>query len=275
MFWGYDVNARLKIKGRSMPGDDDNSVLDTAKALNIGGVLPELYKDAVSPAAKEVGKGLQTVAKAVNIALRPVAGLVWGYDKIEHYIINELPKKLNNRNVENIVAPEPHLAAPLLESLRYTGYKDSLREMYLNLLATSMDKDTAKKAHPSFVEIIRQLSSDEAKLLSYFRQRKGYPEIVHSCVPRKIWRHEVYSGIKQRFEKICENSEVDMPELYLSYLDNLARLKLIDFIQAIGESRLNSRYDNLEIEQETIEYLFVTNLGQQFIDACLDEVGNG
>lgn len=41
-----------------------------------------IYEDAVQPAAKQVGKALETVTKAVNVALAPVSLLIWGYDKI-------------------------------------------------------------------------------------------------------------------------------------------------------------------------------------------------
>ncbi|MES1942316.1 hypothetical protein T5B8_18848 [Salinisphaera sp. T5B8] len=37
--------------------------------------------------------------------------------------------------------------------------------MYLELIACSMDDRIAKKAHPAFVEIIKQLGADEARLL--------------------------------------------------------------------------------------------------------------
>ncbi|WP_444894380.1 DUF4393 domain-containing protein [Microbulbifer sp. JMSA004] len=258
---------------------EEHDIIDTAKTLNVGAVVPELYKDAISPAAKEIGKGLQTIAKAANLALRPVAGLVWGYEKIEDYIASELPKKIRSKDPKKIVTPELHLAGPLLESLKFTGYQDILREMYLHLLATSMDKDAAIRAHPTFVEIIRQLSPDEAKLLAFIGALPGYPEIDANWFARSWWKYEVYGDMKNRFKAICERAEVKCPELYLSYLDNLRRLQLIDFKQEVGEIEISNSGGNLKVEQESREYMFVTSLGQQFIDACLGEnmedVGEG
>ena len=49
-----------------MSEEESNNITQNAKVLNIGAVVPELYKDAVSPAAKEIGKGLVTVARAAN-----------------------------------------------------------------------------------------------------------------------------------------------------------------------------------------------------------------
>ena len=256
-----------------MSDEESNDFTDKAKALNIGAVVPELYKDAVSPAAKEIGKGLQTVAKAANLALKPISGLVWGYEKIEEFVITELPKKMRKKSADNIITPEPHLAGPLLESLKYTGYKDSLRDMYLNLLATSMDKESATLAHPSFVEVIRQLSSDEAKLLSYFKGVPRYPEIDSERFTETWYRSEPFEEIKRRFKHSCEAAELEVPDLYLSYLDNLSRLKITEFRQESGDITVdaNRRGRDISAKQEINEYLHVTNFGQQFIDACVDE----
>ena len=44
--------------------------------------------------------------------------------------------------------------------------------MYVNLLETAMDKETAANAHPAFVEVVRQMVPDEAKIVQFFgRQR--------------------------------------------------------------------------------------------------------
>ena len=47
------------------------AVSDLVKAVPI-------YQDTLQPAAKELGKALQTVAKSIHLALAPVAALVWG-----------------------------------------------------------------------------------------------------------------------------------------------------------------------------------------------------
>jgi len=65
---------------------------------------------------------------------------------------------------DQIVVPKPNVAGPALEALRYTWHEETLSDLYANLLAaSSMDKSTADGAHPAFVEIIRQLTPDEAK----------------------------------------------------------------------------------------------------------------
>ena len=110
-----------------------------------------IYDDAIQPAAKEIGKSLETVAKAVNVALSPVSALVWGYDQIEEFVSTNVAEKLKKIPNERIITPDIMIAGPTLEALRYAGHKETLREMYANLLATSLDSEVATFAHPSFV----------------------------------------------------------------------------------------------------------------------------
>lgn len=51
---------------------EDKTLSETAKALGLGSLLPAVYGDLLSPAAKELGEGLATIAKAVKISLAPV-----------------------------------------------------------------------------------------------------------------------------------------------------------------------------------------------------------
>jgi hypothetical protein len=116
----------------------------------VTGLVKEIpvYEDAIQPLAKEAGKALQTVGRTVNAALMPVRGLVWGIEKIEEFVQIKVTRKLSEVPIENICTPDPAVAGPALESLRYTGHKDSISELYANLLASAMDKETAKNGTP-------------------------------------------------------------------------------------------------------------------------------
>lgn len=156
---------------------EDNKVRDVIDAVTgVAKALP-IYQDVAQPAAQELGKGLQTVAKTVHIALAPVSVLVWGYDQIKDFVSTKVADRLKNVSPENIITPKPNVAGPALESLRYTGHESSLSDMYANLLAAAMDKSTASGAHPAFVEIIKQLTPDEAKLIGLFINHMPFPLI--------------------------------------------------------------------------------------------------
>jgi hypothetical protein len=58
--------------------------------------------------------------------------------------------------------------------------------MFLNLLATSMDDRKANVAHPAFVEIIKQLNSEEAGLVRDILQSQGPMPIVEIYIKQNI-----------------------------------------------------------------------------------------
>ncbi|AEF44179.1 hypothetical protein SerAS12_1028 [Serratia sp. AS12] len=260
----------------------NSKVADVANAVAAVAKEVPIYQDALQPAAQEIGKALGTVAKLVNVVLAPVSAFVWGYDQIREFTATKVAQKLKNITPEDIVSPQPNIAVPAIEALRYTGYDDRLADLYASLLATSMDRNTAKIAHPAFVEIIKQLTSDEAKIVSIFDKQHEFPLVTirkgNENGSRYIDYYRNYSHVGVKAE--CERLDA-IPE----YLDNLCRLGICYIPegkhfaeQSFYDELLNSN-DVLNIKNE-IEYtgaffsfekggIYVTDFGHQFIRACL------
>lgn len=204
-----------------------NNIKDTADAVKgIVEAVP-IYQDLLQPAAQEIGKSLQTVAKTVHIALAPISALVWGYEQISAYVQTSLVEKLKNVPQENIVSPDLSIAGPTLEAMRYNAHREELRDMFINLLATSMDSGTTQNAHPSFVEVIKQINSDEAKIIN----------LIDGKSPIAIIKIRLYdkdsSGINFaepliNFSHLPFEASCAYPNLGPSYLENIKRLGLVD-----------------------------------------------
>jgi len=264
---------------------EENKVRDAADAVK--GVLQAvpIYPDLIQPAAKELGEGLHTVAKAVNIALEPFVALVWGYDKIKEYVIGALAKRLQGVQAERIISPSPSVAGPTLEALRFAGHDPTLRELYANLLATAMDTKTANEAHPAFVEIIKQLTSDEARILQIMEAKTVIPVIdVRIVIPSGGMIEHV-----RTFSLIAEEAGCFHLELCQAYIGNLSRLNLIEIS---GDKRLEDGkcYEPLEQHPMIVEiceeikniqnlncqfhrhYLSLTTWGSMFLRACVNDV---
>jgi hypothetical protein len=136
-----------------------------------------IYEDAIQPVARELGKALGTLGMAINVALAPVSALVWGYEQVKEFVQTRVVEKLRGVPPERIQTPSLLVAGPTLEALRYAGHEESLRELYANLLATSLDSATARNAHPSFVTIIRDMSPDEGRIIRLFSTRYVFPVV--------------------------------------------------------------------------------------------------
>ena len=153
-----------------MSTDEDKTqgvVSETAKALGINAVIPEMYRDLLQPAAQEVGSQLLIVAKAVKIALAPLKVTVWSFERLSEWLQVRLTTHFANTPADQIVAPKPEIAGPLLLHLHFLKDEEELRSLFSNLLAAAMDRETRNSVHPAYVSILQQLTPDEALILRH------------------------------------------------------------------------------------------------------------
>lgn len=257
-------------------------VKDTSEAVR--GILEAVpvYEDALQPAAQELGKGFLTLAKTVNMALSPLSGMVWGYEKISQYLESSIANKLKGVSEERIIIPDPSVAGPAIEALRFTAHNEEIREMFSSLLATAMNSDIAEKAHPSFVEIIKQLSPDEAKLISNIPHNGLFPLVGVNSVEKKEFGG--FYVLKKNFSNLPYILNCSHPEMTSSYFENLDRLGLISIdtvTRILEEDTYRPLEEHLVIqsvvasvrdplrEANIIRYSFSrTEFGEKFINAC-------
>ena len=257
----------------------DSNVKSTIEAVTGLVKAVPLYDDAIQPAAKQVGKSLETLSKAINIALLPVSGLVWGYEKIDAWLTARLAQKLNHVSISKIVSPFPQIAGPSLEALRFIAHDDTLRELFANLLATSMDSSIMHLAHPSYVEILKNLCTDEAIILKLFIVEDMFPTIDLIGKSQNSEGGYVYYSNFTVFHRDINISRID---LIPSYIDNLCRLGLIELSKSIivddteeYEDLIGDNYlepfkaqiieAGLQIGM-THSAVVVTTFGRQFVD---------
>ena len=201
--------------------------------------VDEIYKKGLDPAVTEVGIGLGNVAK---IMLAPITALAWGYDKIAGYLDHAIPAYFESRNIgkEKIISPDVAVAIPAIEAMRYT--RDEIRTKLLHLLGASMNIDTAEFVHPAFVEILRQMTPDEAKILNQLPREFLYEPILDIAVakPQPDGVFTLFSSVGV----IGEEAQCEFPDKTPLYLTNLSRLGLVDIPENTGLAD-NWRYDKI------------------------------
>ena len=164
---------RYAMKGRNKsPSSAKGRVL--SKAF---GPAAEEFGEELRPVGREVGA---VAVRATRALLKPVGGLVWGFEKVEEWIAESIAPKVAGIPPQHRVEPKLVVAGPALEAMKYCGSEPHLRELFANLLAASMDGRRAASAHPAFVEMVKQLSPGEARILRYMvaRYRESEP-IIH------------------------------------------------------------------------------------------------
>lgn len=185
--------------------------------------VKEIYNDVAHPALSTVGQGLQGVTK---LALAPISALVWGYDKISDYLDVAIPEYFAKKKIakEKVISPDPAIAVPVVEAMRYTSHKEELREMFTNLLGASMNSDSIDE-HPAFVDIIKQLSPDECKVIKYMQKHTMMPMLK---IRIKVGENGGEQDIAPYFSDICYIVNCEFPNKFPEYLDNLHRLGLVE-----------------------------------------------
>lgn len=194
------------------------------EALKVPGVLVEIYGDLAKPGVKQAGVALGTVIGLGNTILWPIA------------LANERARIALEKNLEKyrkamelvpeekVVEIAPEIGVPIAEKLTYVT-DESLTDMYVNLLATSSSSDTLGDAHPSFVNVINNLSPDEARLLEHFVSNEVLPFVIAKAVKADDGSHNVLSGAIVP-EIVLEG--LNFPNNVDAYLNNLEGLGLLD-----------------------------------------------
>ena len=184
--------------------------------------IKEIYNDVAHPVLSTIG---QTLQGATRVALAPISAMIWGYDKIAGYLDVAIPEYFARKRIkkENIKSPDPSIAVPVIEAMRYTSHKPELIEMFTNVLGASMNSESYDE-HPAFVEIIKQLCSDECKMLKYLYKQNKMPMLKQRLSMDKGG----HIDMTPYFSDICYVVSCEHPIKFPEYLDNLHRLGLVD-----------------------------------------------
>lgn len=212
------------------------------------------------------------------------------YPQLRQDVLNELDhlvkEKLRNVPENNIVSPTPRIAVPVLQNASITEEYE-IRELYANLLSNSMNKIVKDGVHPAYVEIIKQLSPDEAKILSYMR--------FHTVIPTVTLRKENDKGegteMIKNFSNIGEISGCEQPFEINKYFNNLIRLGILECstLSSLTDKKLyeplkNHKYVEPYLREEYLQqtqynkakfnegYMMLTDFGKAFCEICLNPI---
>lgn len=187
-------------------------------------VVPELYGDALKPAVTELGKAAGTITGLLNVALSPIRIITARNQFWEESVNKALEERFKGREGK-VIEPAAEHAAPILQWLSITYERPELREMYLNLLASSMDADKVELVHPSYVEIIKQLTPLEIRFLNEFitesvLQVWTVAQVIDIHYPKRI-------DIQAEYTAFQFPSSGEFLEHPLFHAQNLQRLNLV------------------------------------------------
>lgn len=262
-----------------MSNELDKLLDSTGKAIQ---TIPDLYDDALKPTAKESGKVLSIIPRTINAALAPLRQ--WIAQKEYNVAETEklLAQKLEHVGEEKIVTPEPYVAIPAMQAISYSMNSDELRNLYANLLAKSMVIDTKELVHPSFVEIIKQMSPIDAKVfelimvahvrplitLKYSSKNGGESIIQEHC----SWISQFsISQCCTSFDSLMRLGLISIPALEsYTHKENYELVKQNPNFKSIHESVSSHSDEDISLVLEEL-YIKINDISELFYQICVKD----
>lgn len=184
-----------------------------------------VYEDALKPFAKELSKGLVSIARMVNSGVYLIEDCVSATTNV----LRMTAENLALLPPERVTFERPRVALQALNEAKFAINEEEIQKLFANLISSSFDKGKSNSAHPSYIEIIKQLQSDEALILKFMfgkdAHRKGHAPTID--ITRADGDKNSFSVSETIYDVnlICEDAGcVDISSLYFS---NLSRLGLI------------------------------------------------
>ena len=160
--------------------------------------------------------------------------------------LDDLEKKYNSISSNDIVEPNMNILGNVMDSLKYNLDEDYLVEMYTNILISDMDIKTKDKCHICFVEILKQLSSNDLKVLEAIYKMKGTKSIAFGKLNivdsnNRFLGYEFHNSI---YLSNIDNYEITDYNQFSNSIENLIRLGLIEisYVKYFDENEI---YDKL------------------------------
>ncbi|MDR4171192.1 DUF4393 domain-containing protein [Bacillus nitratireducens] len=196
---------------------------------------------------------------------------------------DSIAEKIISIDENDLQEPQMSVVGPALEASKYYIEEETLREMFANIIASSMDKTKSTQVHHSFVEIIKQLSPEDARNMLLFKESSNYPIVKFTMTSTDtggytILKTNVFHGDKSDIINGNENA---------TSITNLSRLGLvsISYEESYTTQGQYDLYNNSTFFKALQQYksqkeipkdfaisegiVRLTPLGDSFIKVCL------
>lgn len=149
--------------------------MDTNQIVGIGtdiyNSLPKSTQEAMlNPVAKTLGKALDGAA---TVVCSPLLILGTVSKALLHKFSDEINHKINGIPQENRDTSKLGLVIKAMEEARYQLNEDDIREMYVNLISSTVDNRKNNFVNPRLASVIAQFGPNEADFLKTIYQQKG------------------------------------------------------------------------------------------------------
>ncbi|QUW22473.1 DUF4393 domain-containing protein [Sporosarcina sp. Marseille-Q4063] len=206
-------------------------------------IIPKFIDEAASAPARAVGN---TLSELWGLTIGNHISLWTQKQGIKQEInLQKFREKIEEKTLaipeENLVEPQLHIIGPAIEASKYYIEYEELREMFANLIASSIDNRESQLTHPSFVEIIKQLSPLDAGNLSIFKKQSSLPITNY-----RLSYADNRGGVDLKVNVFLANPTQKDIDLQATSISNLSRLGLVslDYSASLIKEDIYYEFEN-------------------------------
>lgn len=261
--------------------------------INIHSETADKVIDVVVNSTKQTRNALdKNTAKSVNKFFQLLSSTKLGV-AIDAYI-EERPYKLeqarqkmlekyNKIPTENLIEPRTSNVLTVAKEFDYYLDEEHIKEMFINILISDMDTRKHNNVLPSYIDVVKQLSKEDAEFLVLLKNKKLINDLPISRMKLETTKDSTFNYVSDYYICLHDNEYIPIKQLVL---DNLLRLNIIQIPYDIYVPNITCYNDIFNILKEkpdfkaylsskekilknTKEKLRFTDFGKNFIDICL------
>lgn len=196
----------------------------------------KIYEDLFQPALRQFGAAGERVAQTVCMLSLPFAVGAAKYEQL----LDRIQKSFVKVPEEDLSPPPVNAVFQISEKLISLPEDDAISEMYIALLSSCLSKKYVDSVHPAFINLINQISGDEALFIDCLAQLEraiylkkddswrppNKSEIAQIIIP---WSGTLLDG--GPIEKAVFNPDIlNIPHHFFTYLEHLNSLGIIEYV---------------------------------------------
>ncbi|WP_276742431.1 Abi-alpha family protein [Pantoea septica] len=257
----------------------DKETLDLIQSIPKD-VWLQLYNDTPRPMLRQFGKLGEDLAKTLRLVTFPIQCTAYVQDRIDRGFKAALEKVPKERRV----SPPDGLVLDIADKLKHHDSETLVGQLYVELLSASMDSERNNQAHPGFLHVIGQLSSDEALFLLRLSENKPSLYIKKlfswgqvSKIERESYLEGLvfsFYGIERKLTELTLNPEdYFYPENFYIYIEHLKDLGLLEYTNEATADKWD-QWRRLSREPYDIWCIQLTKYGELFFNCCSAALGS-
>ena len=274
---------QAEYKGKEnfhMPNETTNkfSLVDLPEIPNS---VDNAFQNLIDKPTKNIGETFANIWFLVFGGLSQMADkkkMKYAMD-LEQYKL-ELEKSISRIPADRKIEPSIQVTAQALENSKYCIEEPELRTMFSSLISNSMNLDYLSDVHPSFAEMIKQMSPLDAQLLKIFKD--GPPSGFPICDFHRKADNGTYYVLA---ENVFVEFQPENPREVSRALTSLSRLGLLSLSQEVylANDALYKKFETCEFYKNfkdsfpsaniTIKKrkATLTPLGNSFVKVCIPD----